>query len=306
MFKAAKTSATFCTALLLTATVLLALATSEARADLLDSREICLIMESTLVDLDMSMIAVHHGNDFGSGLNYVSRIEETGWQGRLWGSYGAREVDVYYTGSVTYVGGDDHRHDIAYTSEWFFDGETGTGSGSGVYTDPEFSFDVDLVNMSVSGSVSVSYGIATLTLSGSKDFDDHELTISGEASVIDLPLIGSAASAELALTYNQETGEYESTATARVLGGWFYEKTVTINDGSIRRPTNPPVPPAPPKRPDPPPVYPYVSPPYNPGFGGAGEPGFNNMAAWTVPEPATVSVLACGGLVVLLLRWRSR
>jgi len=297
---------------LLIAVVLGCLLPARAFADAIDSREISLIMESTVVDMDISMIALHHGNDFDATLHYVSRIESTGWQGRLWGTYGGRDVDNYYTGTVTYLGGADNRYDIDYTSEWLFDGESGTGSGTAIYTDPDFDFGIDLVNMEVSGSVSVSYGIATLTLSGSKSFSTHELTVSAEASAIDLPLVGSAASAEVSFTYNQLTGEYESSVTARVLGGWLYERTETINDGTIRRPDPPP--PDPPPPPPPPPPYPYPDESGDPGFGNPDDPdydpnapGYNNMTVNTVPDPTTALFFALilPG-VVGYRRWRRR
>lgn len=268
----------------------------------LDPREIALVMESTVVDIDTSVIALSYGNDFLTKLNYVSQINSDGWTGRMWGTYQGHTVDVYYIGSVSFVGGANSQYDIAYNSTWLFDEQSATGAGTGVFTDPEFGFKIDLLNLSVSGSVSINYGIATLTLSGTKDFSNHTLTVAGEASALDIPLIGSAASAELAFTFDQLTGEYKSTATGKVLGGWLWEKTETVNKGTIRRPRTPPPPPPPPP-PNPPPQYPYVPEPYDPGFGD--DPttsGYNNMEVYTVPEPSTVVLVSFGMITYALSR----
>ncbi len=285
--------------------VILAVANlSPASAGLLDLREIALTLESTLVDLDTTMIALHHGNDFSSHLNYVSRIDEAGWEGRLFGNYGGREVDIYYTGSLTLIGGPTSQVDISYVSDWYFDGMTGSGSGSGEYTDPEFSFDIDLQNMSVGGSISVEYGITSLTLAGVKDFGNHTLTVSGTAGAIAVPLLGNLAEAELALQYNQLTGVYESSATGRLLFG-LWEESEVINKGTIRRPRNPPNPPPPPRRPNPPPSVNYPQIDSDPGFGG-GSPGYNNMEVTSVPEPSTFFLAGMGICIAYVIHAQHR
>ena len=283
--------------------LLLVVLPHRAAAGLLDLREIALAMESTLVDLDTTMLALHHGDDVHSHLNYVSRIDETGWAGRLFGTYGGRDVDIYYNGSLTFIGGPASQVEINYVSDWYFDGNTGTGLGSGTYLDPDFSFGIELQNMSVSGSISVEYGIASLTLAGEKNFSSHQLTLTGTAGAIDVPLLGNLAEAELAMKYDQLTGVYSSTATGRLVFGLF-EKTKTINRGTIRHQRNPPPPlppPPPPVRPDPlPPVY-YPDIASDPGFGGVG-PGYNNMTATTVPEPSTVVLLSTAAAFLLVGR----
>lgn len=276
-----------------------------ANALLIDSREIALFMESTIVDLDTSAIAVHFGPSIGSELSYVSRIDETGWQGRLFGTYGSRAVDIYYTGTLSFVGGPLSRYDISYTSAWLLDGQTGVGSGTGVYTDPDFDFDIDLTNLSVSGSVSVSYGIATLSIGGSKSLLEHKMTASASASVLDLPLIGNLAEVELSFELDQLTGEYGSTMSVSVGGGWIYEHTDTINGGTLRRPppTPDPPPPPPPRYPADPPRLPYPPGGSTGGFDPTGGPGYGNMRVYSVAAPAPLLLLAAP---VLLLAYRRR
>ena len=273
---------------------------TRAIALVIDSREIALIMESTLVDLDMSVISVRHGLNPTSQLHYISKIEDTGWQGRLFGNYGNHEVDIYYTGSVEFIGGPNSQFNIAYGSEWFLDGQLGTGSGAGIYTDPPFSFEIDLINMQVSGAVSVTYGIATLTLSGSKNLSEHTLSVRGSASIINLGVFGSLVDAGLGLEYNQLTGAYASVLDSNVAGGLLSSHT-TINSGSIRRLPPGQNPPAPPKRGQNPPNFPFPPGGQNGGFV-PGDPGFNNMVVSTVPEPSSLLLMAFGLLLISFVR----
>lgn len=206
-------------------------------ADLLATNELIATVESSIVDFDVSMIGVH--NTYGSGssssgsLSYSSTISDSGWQGRLLGTYMGVSVDISYTGTITFIGGPTNQYDISYTSSWLLDGQTGSGAGSGTYTDPEFDFEIDLVNLSVSGSVSVSYGAVSLTLTGTKDLDDQTLEVSGEVAIGDLPLIdASLASASITFSLNQVTGEYESTLEASFLD-LITVLDETINEGTL-------------------------------------------------------------------------
>jgi opacity protein-like surface antigen len=181
------------------------LAPSTASAGLINPRELAALMESTIVDLDVQMISVHHtyatGANSAGTLSYSSVLSASGWQGRLQGNYAGVPVDVAYTGTIDFIGGPTNQFNISYTSGWQLGGETFTGSGSGVYNDPEFGFDIDLVNLSVSGSLTLTYGIASLTISGTKDLDDQELTASAGLGLVDLPVIdASLASAEFSFT----------------------------------------------------------------------------------------------------------
>ncbi len=281
------------------AAAILAVLPRSAAALALDPREIALTVESTLIDFDAAMIATHAGPSPASGLRYSSRIDEDGWAGRLYGDYGGREVDIHYTGVLAPVGGASNAYGISYTSDWRFDGATGSGSGAAVYTDPDFDFDIDFVNMEVSGSVSVSYGVATLSLSGSKNLTDAMLTVTGTASAFDLPLVGSAADASLSFSYDQITGRYSSDVEVNVLGGWLYSDTRQVNRGGIRRPPPPPPPPPPPLAyPEDPPDFPYPPGGAPGGFPATG-PGYSNATVATVPLPPAALLLGAAllGLV---------
>jgi hypothetical protein len=88
-------------------------------------------------------------------------------------------------------------------------------------------------------------------------------------------------------------------------GGWIYERTDTINEGTLRRP-----PPTPDPPPLPPPPYPANPPtlPYPPGgstggFDPAGGPGYGNMRVYSVAAPAPLLALAAP---VFFLMYRRR
>lgn len=211
--------------------------TGRVHAGLLAPREIALVMESIIVDFDVSMISLHNSHNSGvastGSIGYTSQVDDNGWQGQLLGSYDGIPVDISYTGNITFVGGPTNQFDISYTSNWLLDGESSTGSGTAVYTDPEFDFNIDLTDLEVSGSASVTYGVATFTISGSKDIDDGELEVSGEVSVIDLPVLDvSLASAEIGFSLNQFTGEYESQLTGAILN-YIELYNETINEGTF-------------------------------------------------------------------------
>lgn len=283
-----------------------------ASAQPLDTREMAIVMESTIVDLDLAAIGFHHGRDVGRSLSYASLVTESGWQGRLWGNYSNRDVDIYYTGTVMPLRSAQNLYALCYVSEWLVDGQVGAGSGSATYYEPfgprtpDFNFKIDWLNMTVSGDVSVSYGVATLTLSGSKDFPNHKMSVSGGAAVLDLPLLGAAADASITLELDQLTGEYRSTLSAQVLFG-LIEAQEEINRGSIRkrREPNPPPPVPPPRYPSPPPTLPYPTEsdtgPFPPS-GGAN----TNMIATTVPSPGSVVLMAVGSGFLLAHRRQRR
>ncbi|MBN8644164.1 MAG: hypothetical protein J0L61_02860 [Planctomycetes bacterium] len=279
-----------------------------AFAQPLDRREMAIAMESTLVDLDLAAIGFHHGRDVGRSLSYASYVDESGWQGRLWGTYSGRDVDVYYTGTIAPLRSAQNQYALSYVSEWLIDGRAGSGSGAATYYEPvdprapDFNFKIDWLNMTVSGDVSVSYGVATLTLSGSKDFPNHMMTVSGGAAVLDLPLLGAAADASISLELDQLTGEYRSTLSAQVLFG-LIEAQEEINRGTIRKPRtpNPPPPVPPPRYPANPPTLPYPTdsdPGPLPPSGGAN----TNMIATTVPSPGSGLLMAVGGGLLLAHR----
>lgn len=211
--------------------------TSLAHAGLLDARELALVMESTIVDLDTYMISIHntHSNEQNTAgaLSYTSTIDENGWQGNLLGSYNGVDINISYTGSLTFIGGPTSQYNISYSSDWLIDGESSSGSGTAIYTDPEFEFSIDLIDLEVSGSASISYGIATFTLEGTKDLDDEELDVSGAISLVDVPIIDvSLTSAELSFFLDQATGEYSSEITGTILNT-FEIYNQTINEGDF-------------------------------------------------------------------------
>ncbi len=269
----------------------------------LDTREMGLACESTLVDLDAAMLGLHFGPQYDRTMNYVSLVTTTGWQGRYWGTHAGKNVDIYYTGAIVPTGGPNNQHAISYMSDWSIDGLTGAGTGLATYTDsadlrqPSFSFNIDWINMTVSGSVSVSYGLANFSATGTKDFPNHTMSVNGHVGYADLPILGEAASADIDLTLDQQTGEYRSSLSAQV---WFgiVRAQREINHGYIRkpRPENPPpvyVPP--PRRPAPPPTYPYPTDYDNGGFSPGGEPAFtNNQVTDRTPAPAGVALAAIG------------
>ena len=283
----------------LSAAALLAFA-GAAPASQLDPRELALGCESSLIDLDTAVLGFHYGQQPGTTMNYVSLVSSTGWQGRMWGTYGGHSVDIYYTGTVTATGGANDEHAISYTSDWDIDGASGAGFGDAIYTQdtavrqPSFNFKIDWLHMKMSGSVSVSYGAASLTLSGTKDFPNHKMTVSGNASFLDLPLVGAAAEASLTFELDQLTGEYHSTLAGQALWGLISEEK-EVNHGHIRETATTPPPVPPPRRPEPPPPYPYPSDSGNGPFSSGGGPGYtNNQVTESTPTPGSIAIVGIG------------
>lgn len=230
-----------------------AMAARPAMAASVPLHEVCLLTESTLVDLDTAMIGAYYGPDTAASLTYKSTLGPTGWSGTLAGTYNGHAINVVYTGSLTPAG--DPNYTLAYTSAWTIDGLVGSGSGSGTYVDPPASVDIDILNMSVTGSFTLNYGVTSVTLAGIKDFDKKTFTASGTANVGDIPLIGSVLSGSVEWNLDQVTGKYNSDLKFSAIFGLFGGST-TINQGTIGG-----------------------------GGGGNTSPYFNNMTSAIVPLP---------------------
>lgn len=283
----------FCTrvgaAMTMAATFILA---PPAQAFVVDPREISLLLESTLVDIDMMMIDVHYGPQRGNRLTYLSRIDQYGWNGRLFGSHGGRDISVRYAGFLTPLDmlGEDYA--ISYTSSWTVDGMSGAGFGSGFSIDPHGKVSIDLSG-SVSGNIGLSYGLVSVSIDATKDLVNERFDAGVTIGAGTVPLLNvSAISARGGFTYFQVTGDYRSVLEAELLGFIPLGSTV-VNSGNIIS-VDPPYPPPPEDEESPPVMFEdveagFVFPDGCQGFiCDPPIPGYNiGETGTTVPEPAS-------------------
>lgn len=279
-----------------------------AHAFVVDPREISLLLESTLIDIDMAMIDMHYGHQSGNQLIYLSRIDRYSWNGHLYGTHGGRNISVHYSGKLTPLDALGEDYSIAYTSNWLVDGQSGAGFGSGTSIDPWGDVDISLSG-GVGGSIGLSYGIASISIAANKDLVNEQFNAGVTVGVATVPILNvSVVSASGNFTYFQATGDYRSTLTAQALG-FIPLGSRVVNKGNIIS-VDPPYPPPPEDEDSPPVTFEDVE----GGFiipDGAPEPyppGYNIGTTGTdVPEPATWVMLITGfGLVGAALRARQR
>lgn len=207
---------------------------SGSQASVLDPREIQLLAQSSITDIDSMILGAYFNPGVGAALTYESTTSRLGWSGRLFGQYGPNAIEVVYTGVLTPLDALGEDYQIDYTSAWNVNGVAASGSGSGIAQDPFGTVSIQIDNMQASGSITYNTGVASVTISALKDFENKKFTASGTVGLITIPLTSaSLIDGTLEFNYDQVTGRYDSSAFATYLFGLFEGDRHIVNEGVI-------------------------------------------------------------------------
>jgi len=265
---------------------------SPAGAGPIDPREINLVVQSWVVDLEIAAINGFHGTD-SSVLCYGADIGPSGWSGTLVGTYLGRTVAVDYVGDMVWTS--DTTADITFSSSGLWG--DGVWSGGGVLhcVDPEAGVVVSGTNIGV--SISGRAGVFSLTGSLQKDWLKKELTASVSAGVLDVPYLGSAVEFGAGFRLDQTTGKDESFVSISVLWGLAQAERTVDRTRIFTPPPNVPPPVVPPPVHWPDVTYPDPPTGSTPGFSTT-DPnahGYEHMyVSNNVPEPCALALATVG------------